>query len=487
MAETKPLRQTGETMKIKNPNTHKTTKGFGWQSRIKLLVAVFFLGMASLLGNFKYAAKMTMEQMPKAKTMFAQQENMLNSKKPKLNQLTTTLKTSGISDKSENADFSKQVEISQNWAFKIFKTLLHNNYRSLYQSAEQTKLREWIIEQFKNWGYATKNAVFETMEKNHCIAEKLKNLVFVLPGKSDQVITIGTTYTMSNSIYRKLKNSFYDTRSSIALAMALARMAKRQKFPSDYTLKFIFWDHGHQGASGSNAYVRTEKTEVVKKWQLYIDLNGIAGGDELYIGFRQNKKAYYYQFKALIKELSLPIKPAFAYTTNADQFGESAVAKSDYDALEELIETVNFESSNYKMDKKDGYSQVNHDAFKNSNGKILATINDDFTKLEKYFPGRIQKQLQQLSLLIQTFFFQRGKINVQAIEKIQLEDRLKRNEITNNWFLHRIKQLETKIKNVFLRGEKRIKVWKKLQKVKQAFKKWKSKQNEQTLKSAFSF
>lgn len=250
--------------------------------------------------------------------------------------------------------------------------------------------QKYIKNEFQKYGYNVYEQNFEWPIKNQ---NKLsKNLIAHKKGLNKTQIIIGAHYDSSNS------NGADDNASGIGVLLELSE--KLSKIVLPYTIKFIAFDAEELGLFGSRFFVKNMSEEEKSNTILYINIDSILSGDDLYIYGDNGARGW---FRDQILELS-----------NKENMGikTSPGLKSDYVSIlegecfdysdhvyfrQEGIPFAYFESTNWEsFNEQTGYPN-----YRNSDlGMIIHSNNDNLDYILKNLKSKpIENLNKTLSLL----------------------------------------------------------------------------------------
>jgi Zn-dependent M28 family amino/carboxypeptidase len=187
-----------------------------------------------------------------------------------------------------------------------------------------------------------------------------------------------------------------DNASGVAVALEVARTI-RMLSPTQ-TIRFVFFGAEEEGFLGSEHYVRTMSDEEVDETILMVNLDSLVAGDYAYVYGNEGEKGKYRErLLAMAEELHLPLitqdvgNPCYPRGTTLDA--------SDHVPFKNRgLAFVYFESTNWTLGDKDGYTQVALEY--GENGKIWHTRYDRLSYLEEHFSGRTTRRLALFSRML---------------------------------------------------------------------------------------
>jgi len=247
----------------------------------------------------------------------------------------------------------------------------------------------WISESLTAMGYEPLVETFE-YEKEGLTLES-QNVVIVKKGTTDQQIIVGAHYDSSHKAAGADDNA-----SGVVVTMETAERLLHKDLP--YTVKFIFFGAEEVGKKGSIAYADKMTEDEVSKTVLMINLDSLIAGDISYVYGSDGEKGMYREWildKAEELELSFETQ-----TENSEGFAPGTTGDwSDHFPFKELgIPYVYFESTDWSLGNKDGYTQVSGDF--GVEGRIWHTEHDTVQYMDEHLEGRIDEKLGSFVTLL---------------------------------------------------------------------------------------
>jgi Zn-dependent M28 family amino/carboxypeptidase len=235
------------------------------------------------------------------------------------------------------------------------------------------KIRAW----FKDSGLKTSVQKFSYTRRG--VTSKSRNIVATIPGKTKKTIIIGAHYDN-----RPEGEGADDNASGVSVMVEVAKRLAKQK-PMQYTIKFVAFgaEENPAGLVGSNTFVKRMSPKQVKNAQVMINYDSLIVGDHMYVHAGANEKVWARDMMlSLAERYRLPLQvqpgwnPAYPAGIIPNQF-------SDYTAFNKAgIPIVAFESTNWEIADKDGYTQTEQ------NGSYWHTPKDTLEKIMQDFPHR---------------------------------------------------------------------------------------------------
>lgn len=301
---------------------------------------------------------------------------------------------------------------------------------------KEQQAADFIERHWLQMGYAVTNQgfVFSTKEGEY----RSENLMIDIKGQQDKWIVIAAHYdsTGEGSL------GATDNGAGIAVLLALAnRLREHSQLP--YSVRLIALGAEEVGLHGAKHYVNTLKKHQIESIIAMVNLDTIAGGDNLYV-HSAHTEPYQCENGAANYTSDTSVRDAL-YSLSTTLFAEDAhKLHPAYPGYPEgvtgewsdhapfacagvpiaYIETTNFSING--QDGFDGYSQATHaklwDCFDEKNltacdrnsekkwGNIWHTDNDRLAVLNELFPGRISKQLRISTELLERFVLQSERL-----------------------------------------------------------------------------
>lgn len=246
---------------------------------------------------------------------------------------------------------------------------------------------DYIVKELESMGYAVKREAFkyqDTFESENIIAEK--------KGKGGQTIIIGAHYDSVGA-----SKGTDDNGSGVAVALRVAKTLADQE--TEHTLKFVFFGAEEVGLEGSSYYAGQMSKKDIEDTLLMVNLDSLIAGDIAYVYGNANEQGKYRDYVlelAKTNQLTLTNQPG----KNSDYPAGTTGPYSDHAPFEALgMSFIYFESTNWDMGAKDGYTQSSPD--KGAEGDFWHTKYDNFKDIEKAFPGRPAERLNTVATLLE--------------------------------------------------------------------------------------
>lgn len=255
----------------------------------------------------------------------------------------------------------------------------------------EIKGADWIEAKLKDMGYSVTREAF-TYDDEQGISKNSQNIIAVKEGTSAAQVVVGGHYDSKD-----VGTGADDNGSAIAVMLETAKMLKPIETPQ--TIKFVFFGAEEVDRKGSYWHVANMSAEELKGTLLMANFDSLIAGDVSNVyGNGDEKGKFRDHVLALAKadKLDLTTQPG----DNPDYpAGTTGDWSDDTPFKEKGIPVIYFESTNWALGEKDGYTQV--DTQYGVKGEIWHTEFDNLEYLEKTFPGRTAAKLSVFSKVIQ--------------------------------------------------------------------------------------
>ena len=246
-------------------------------------------------------------------------------------------------------------------------------------SEEETKAGKYIASIFESFGYEPKVQTFTEGDVSSA------NIIATKEGLSEETIIIGAHYDTVS-----VGQGADDNASGVAIMLEAAERLQAVETP--YTIKFIAFGAEEIGLVGSTYYVsQMSEVEIVNS-VVMVNLDSLIAGDNAYVhGDGVAGAAIRDWLIAWAEAEGLPLQ--IQTGENPDYPAGTTGDWSDHAPFKEIgIPYVYFESTNWSLGNKDGYTQVEPQY--GINGEIWHTKFDYLRYIESLFPGRIDERLE---------------------------------------------------------------------------------------------
>lgn len=251
-------------------------------------------------------------------------------------------------------------------------------------SRREARASEYISNALESYGYAAERRTFTRDNPSGIGAVQTANVVSVKEGRTERRILVGAHYDSAHT-----GKGADDNASGVAILLDTAKSLKGQDTP--YTMVFIAFGAEEPGFLGSSQYVE-EMTRVDRANTIVIvNLDSLIAGDYAYVyggegvgGEIRDWLLAWAEIDGLGLQTQPGENPEFPAGTTGDW--------SDHVPFKEAgIPYVYFESTNWSLGAKDGYTQV--DPQLGVHGEIWNTKYDNLRYIDDHFPGRVDERL----------------------------------------------------------------------------------------------
>jgi alkaline phosphatase isozyme conversion protein len=257
-------------------------------------------------------------------------------------------------------------------------------------SVKEAKTAQYLILVFEHLGYVSELRPFRVTVRARVIDSA--NVIAVKPGASPMEIIVGAHY---DSV--KVGKGADDNASGVGVILEVAERLRAQETP--YTIRFLLFGAEEAGMQGSKYYVSQMTPEQIQNTVAMINLDSLTAGDFTYVYGDQGERGAirdwalnFVQTHGLELQTQLGENPKYPRGTTGD-WSDQAPFKGA------AIPYAYFESTNWTLEAKDGYTQV--DPAFGENGEIWHTKYDTLDYINSTFPGRMQKRLDLFVTVLQ--------------------------------------------------------------------------------------
>lgn len=275
-------------------------------------------------------------------------------------------------------------------AYDHVKALSEGIGPRLAGSAQEAKAAQYIVLEFERLGYVSELRPFSVVVKGKKINSA--NVVAVKPGASSREIIVGAHY---DSV--KVGKGADDNATGVAVILEVAERLRNKETP--YTIRFILFGAEEVGLQGSKYYVSQMLEDQIKNTVVMINLDSVTAGDMAYIYGDQGEKGVirawalnFAQEHHLALQTQAGENPKYPAGTTGDWSDHAPFKNAG-------IPYAYFESTNWTLGEKDGYTQVSPEY--GENGEIWHTQYDTLEYIEGTFPGRMQERLNLYVTLLE--------------------------------------------------------------------------------------
>lgn len=252
----------------------------------------------------------------------------------------------------------------------------------------ETAALAYIREEFLHSGYQPEIQPFSAAYLDSTVSSN--NIIAVLKGKSEQEIIVGAHYDSVD-----VGKGYIDNASGVGLLLATAKRLKESLPP--FTIRFIAFGAEEIGLFGSRHYATNMSDIEVANTIGVVNLDCIVGGDKIYAYGGMDEQGWMRdQALNIATKLQIDLQtnpglnPDYPRGTTGDW---SDHAPFKYRGLSYLY----FETTNWEIGDLTGLLQTA------KFGEIYHTENDNFTFLDREYPGRIESQLGNFAVVLEEF------------------------------------------------------------------------------------
>lgn len=249
-------------------------------------------------------------------------------------------------------------------------------------TAAEAEAARYILLEFERLGYVTELRPFGITVKGKVINSA--NVVAVKHGASSQEIIVGAHYDSVD-----VGKGADDNATGVAVILEVAERLRAQE--TAYTIRFILFGAEEAGLQGSQYYVSQMTDDQIQNTIAMINLDSVTAGDMAYIYGDEGEKGMIRDWAlAFAKEHDLELQtqpgenPEYPAGTTGDWSDHAPFKNAG-------IQYAYFESTNWTLGEKDGYTQV--DPKYGVDGELWHTQYDTLEYINENFPGRVQARL----------------------------------------------------------------------------------------------
>lgn len=261
--------------------------------------------------------------------------------------------------------------------------------RSIHPRAADTwgeiKAREFIFSTLQQYGYFP--LLQEFISTQDGVRVHSGNVIAVKEGESAERLVIGAHYD-------SLPGSDGYTDNAVGIGLLLEMAARLRSRPTPHTLVFVAFGAEERGLFGSRHFVSVMPAAERGATLGMIDLDAIAGGDELYVFSRPHSAAWLRDdVLAAAQSMEMPLAATPVCPGMPD--GTAQAVSDDIVFAAAGIPTAAVTATNWAAGRCDGSSQTG------KHGRIWHTAKDTVRFTEENYPGRVQGQLSDLARLLE--------------------------------------------------------------------------------------
>lgn len=250
----------------------------------------------------------------------------------------------------------------------------------------ETKAGDWIQSKLEDLGYTVTVEPFDYDVEG--AKGSSRNIIAVKEGTSKGTVVVGAHYDSVDT-----GSGVDDNGSGVATVLEAANVLKDVQTPQ--TIEFIFFGAEEAGLCGSDYHVSQMTSDEIANTLLMINYDSLVAGDIAYVYGNDNENGKFRDEALAIaaeQKLELITQPG----DNPDYPAGTTGDWSDHAAFKTAgIPYMYFESTNWALGEKDGYTQV--DVKLGVDGEIWHTKFDTLDYINTNFPDRIQNRLTTFS------------------------------------------------------------------------------------------
>jgi alkaline phosphatase isozyme conversion protein len=275
-------------------------------------------------------------------------------------------------------------------AFEHMKSITNEIGSRPAGTEKESQTAQYIVNTLEELGYTPETQPFTVTGNNGVVNSA--NVIAVKQGLSPQEIIVGAHY---DSV--QVGTGADDNASGVGVLLETAERIKDISTP--YTIRFILFGAEEIGLEGSKSYTGQMTEQQVQNTIAMINLDSLTAGDVAYVygdaGDQGVIRDWALAF-AKSQNLDLQTQPG----ANPDYPPGTTGDWSDHAPFKALgIPYTYFESTNWTLGDKDGYTQVSPEY--GVDGEIWHTKYDTLEYIDKNFPGRIQERLNLFVVVLE--------------------------------------------------------------------------------------
>lgn len=217
------------------------------------------------------------------------------------------------------------------------------------------------------------------------------NVVATKMGQSRREIIVGAHYDS-----QRRGPGADDNASGVGVLLEVASALK--DVPVPYSLRFVAFGAEERGIRGARYFVSTMDQAAIRNTVAMINLDSVTAGDVPYV-YGSEGAAGRIRDWAIARAAALDFDLRTQDGSNPEYPAGTTCACSDHAPFEEAgIQYAYFESTNWALGDKDGYTQV--DPAYGERGYIWHTPFDTLEYLRMTFPGRVEERLALFSRML---------------------------------------------------------------------------------------
>jgi hypothetical protein len=249
----------------------------------------------------------------------------------------------------------------------------------------EIEAREFVFNGFQQYGYFPRTQEFIAGSARGRVHSA--NIIAVKEGESAQRLIVGAHYDSA-----PVGEGYSDNATGMGLLLETAARLKSQETP--YSIVFVAFGAEEKGLLGSRYYVSTMNDLERRATIGMIDLDAVAGGTELSVTSRFGGPTWL-RDDALTAAKSLGIPLGTSPAGKGRPAGVSMAPSDDEPFAVENIATAAFTATDWSADDS-GLAATGE------GGRLWHSRNDTVAYIDHSYPGRVRRQLADLSRLLET-------------------------------------------------------------------------------------
>lgn len=246
--------------------------------------------------------------------------------------------------------------------------------------------RQFISGALEQYGYFARIDEFIARDGRRRIHSA--NIVALKEGASARRLIVGVHYDSA-----PVGRGYTDNASGVGLFLEVA--ARIKSVPTPYTVVFVAFGAGENGSLGAKDFARRMNTVERRATIGMIDLDAVAGGDQLSVASRPGSPTWLRDdARSAADSLGIPLvtspeapgRPAGTVSTPSDDLPFAALG----------LPTAVFSAVSWEASKGPRVAQTAEGP------PIWHTRRDNVAYVDGTYPGRVRKQLRQMSRLLET-------------------------------------------------------------------------------------
>jgi alkaline phosphatase isozyme conversion protein len=267
----------------------------------------------------------------------------------------------------------------------LAKTFARNVHPRAADTWGEIEAREFVFNAFQQYGYFPRTQEFIASPSRGRVHSA--NIIAIKEGESARRLIVGAHYDSA-----PVGEGYSDNATGVGLLLETAARVKSQITP--YTIVFVAFGAEEKGLLGSRYYLRAMDDLERRATMGMINLDAVAGGSALSVTSRFGGPTWL-RDDALTAAKSLGIPLGTSPAGRVRPAGVSMAPSDDEPFALEDIATAAFTATDWEADDT-GLAATGAD------GRLWHSRNDTVAYIERTYPGRVRRQLADLSRLLET-------------------------------------------------------------------------------------